>query len=360
MSNVKQELDKIKIPDELSERTMLGVKQAKLEQRKGRTGLYKRLSIAAAVCLIALTTFTFTPVLATLQEFYNKIFSSQHIDDTGLKMALDEGVGQTIDQTFYDEKHDIRVTFDNVMTDDKETKLLLTFQSDKTDLENYYIDIFEGKSSVNLIVDGQEIPLNHVGWGSRYYDSKENMIAEALSFDSIKEYEGKELRLEIRNLTYYKDQDTGVLETTWPLSFKLDASAISERETVTVNKEFSFKEMNYLIKEIDFSDTETRVVVTGDDTKQLVDENGEIYEVLSQLEHQFLNARKFEKGTGYTVVPEKSGVFLESAGKRINPIFSKGEIPSGEDEYIMVFEPVPDRKDCILEVGEDIKIPLTE
>jgi len=373
VSNLKEELEKIRIPDHLHERVKLGVKAAKLEQdsyekqgdvnrnkkKKGRK--YKRLLIPAAVCFLALSSLTLTPVRAAIQEMYDKIFASKHIDDTGLKMALEEGRGQPLNQTYYDEKNDITVRFQNVWTDDKETKLLLTFQSEKTNLEHYYFDNFEGKSTVYLIgEDGQKTNLKHVGWGSRHYDAEENLVAEALSFDSIKEHKGQEIVLELQNLTYYHDQETGVLESTWPLTFILEESAISDRETSEVKKEFVFKEMNYFIKEVDFSDTETRVVVVGDDTKLLTDENGEKYEVMSQLEHQFLNARKFEKGTGYTVVPGKPGVFLKSAGKTINPIFSKGDVPSGEDEFIMVFEPVPDRSDCILEIGEDIKISLTK
>lgn len=364
MNQIKQEIEKIKIPKQLHERAQMGVKQAKTEMNqsnpltKKRT-IYKRLSIAGAVAIIALTTMTYSPVLATIQQLYDKIFSSEHIDDTGLKEALNQGLGQTIDQTYYDEEHDIQVHFDNVMTDDKETKLLVTFQSEKTDLENYYFDIFEGESKVYLIVDGRKTELNSVGWGSRYYDKEENKVANALSFDSIKEYAGKKIRLEFENLTYQKDQENGVLETVWPLEFTLDASAISDREAIDVKKEFTFEDETYTVRQVEFSPTETRVVVTGTDVHRII-EDGVKYDVFSKLQHQLLNARKFEKGKGYFVVEGKSGVFLRSAGERINPIFSKGEIPHGDDEYIMVFEPVKDRQDVVLEVAEEIKVPLTE
>ncbi|MBO1001034.1 hypothetical protein IOC57_25340 [Bacillus sp. SD075] len=42
--------------------------------------------------------------------------------------------------------------------------------------------------------------------------------------------------------------------------------------------------------------------------------------------------------------------------KKVDPIF---EVSGDDDEYIMVFAPVKNRQDCILEVGNDIKIPLT-
>jgi hypothetical protein len=364
MNHIKQEMEKIKIPKELHDRSKLGVMDAKAVRKqlhsatKKRT-LYKRLSIAAAVCVVAFTTVTYTPVLATIQELYDKIFASEHIDDTGLKEALTQGLGQTINQTYYDETNDIHVHFDNVMTDDKETKFLLTFQSENTDLENYYFDIFEGQSKVYVVVDGQKTELHSVGWGSRYYDNKENKIAEALSFDSIKEYAGKEIGLVFENLTYYKDQETHVLETEWPLEMTLNSTAISDRETIEVNKDFAFEDQSYTVTQIEFSSTETRVVVTGTDVHRII-EDGVKYDVFSKLQHQLLNARKFEKGKGYYVDEGKSGVFLQSAGERIDPIFSKGEIPHGDDEYIMVFEPVKDRKDVVLEVAGKIKVLLTE
>ncbi|KRF58281.1 hypothetical protein ASG99_27495 [Bacillus sp. Soil768D1] len=361
MSNIKQELEKIKIPKELHERTKLGLEKAKLEQRSNKKRkLYKRFSIAAAVCLIVVSTLTFTPVLAAIQEVYDKIFSSKHIDDTGVRTAIDLGHGQAVDQTFYDEKHDITVHFESVMMDDKETKLLLTYQSKKTNLKNFYIDLFEGVSSIYLIVGDERKKLDNVGWGSSYYDSKENKMAEALSFESIKKYEGQDIRLEIENLTIWNDSGMDSVQTTWPLDFKLDKSAISERETVAVNKDFVFEKVTYKIKQVEFSALETRVVVTGNDTKLMKDETGMKYRVMSKLEHQFLNARRVDEEDGYVVNHKKSGVFLRSAGEKIEPVFSKGEVEGEDDEYIMIFAPVKDPQDCILEVGNKIKIPLTK
>jgi hypothetical protein len=76
------------------------------------------------------------------------------------------------------------------------------------------------------------------------------------------------------------------------------------------------------------------------------------YRVMSQLEHKLLNVRKIDENYGYFVDDKKSGVFLKSAGEKVEPIFSKGEVEGEEDEYIMIFAPVKDRQDCILEVGE--------
>ncbi|MDF2791910.1 MAG: hypothetical protein K0S80_5012 [Neobacillus sp.] len=322
---------------------------------------YKRLSLAAAVCLIAVSTLTFTPVLAAIQGVYDKIFSSKHIDDTGVRTAINEGHGQAVDQTFYDKKHDITVHFESVMTDDKETKLLLTFQSKKTNLKNYYLDLFEGVSSIHLIAGKAKKKLDNVGWGSRYYDRKENKVAEALSFESIKEYGGQDIRLEIENLTIYDNNGTGKVETIWPLSFKLDQSAISERETIKLNKEFIFEKETYKIKQVEFSALETRVVVAiPPDKNPLMGKDGDPGRVMSKLEHKFLHARKVDKELGYIVDDKKSGVFLKSAGEKVVPIFSKGEVEGAQDEYIMIFAPVKDQQDCILEVGDEIKIPLTK
>jgi|GEM_PF-2779795 len=325
-----------------------------------RSTLYKRFSLAIVVCLIIVSTFTFTPAFAVIQEVYDKIFSSKHIDDTGVRTAINQGYGQALDQTFYDKKHDITVHFEMVVMDDKETKLLLTYQSEKTNLKNYYLDIFEGDTSINLIVGNERKKLKNVGWGSRYYDSKENKVAEAESFESIKEYEGQDIRLEIENLTIYDDNRDSTVHTIWPLSFKLDKSAISKRKTVEINKNFSFEGETYKIKKVEFSALETRVVVTGSDTKLLTDERGMQYRIMSNLEQKFLNARKIDKKYGYIVDDKKSGVFLKSAGKKVEPIFSKGEVEGAKDEYIMIFAPVKDRQDCILEVGDDIKIPLNK
>lgn len=327
---------------------------------KRKSPLFKKLSIAAAVCIIAASALTFTPVLASIQEMYDKIFSSKHIDDTGLKVALNQGHNQGVNQTFYDKEHDINVHFESVLTDDKETKLLLTYQSKKTNLEKYYVDIFEGKSSVNLIVGNTKKKLDCVGWGSRYYDKKENKVAEALSFESIKEYKGQNIRLEINNLTVYEKNKAKEVQAVWPLEFKLDDSAVSERKTVELNKKFEYKNIEYTIKRVEYSGLETRVVVTGDDTKVMTDESGMKYEIMSKLEHQFLNARKVDKKYGYIVDENKSGIFIKSAGEKVEPIFSKGEVKGEDDEYLMIFAPVKDNQDCILEVGDDIKVPLSK
>ncbi|MDQ7862079.1 hypothetical protein RCO48_17170 [Peribacillus frigoritolerans] len=104
----------------------------------------------------------------------DKIFLSKHIDDTGVKAAIKLGHGQVLDQTFYDKKHDITVHFNRVLTDEKETKLLLTYQSEKNKFKKkHYIDLFEGVSSIYLIVGDERKKLDNVGWGSNYYDSKE-------------------------------------------------------------------------------------------------------------------------------------------------------------------------------------------
>jgi len=374
MNNIKQEVEKITIPKDLHERAKLGVKQAKVEKKEGQKRsitkkgtVYKRLSITAAACLLAWSTFTFTPVVAAIQEMYDRIFSTQHIDDTGVRTAISNGNGQALDQTFYDEKNDITVNFEGVMTDDKETKLLLTFQSEQTDLENYFLDIFEGATKISLHDEsGQKIPLPNVGWGSRYYDSNENKVAEALSFAPIKEFAGQNITLEIENITIYRDDEESgefkveSIETVWPLSFTLDQSAISDRETLEVNKEFEFEGKTYTIKQVEFSALETRVVVAGEDTKIQTDETGMKYRIMSKLEHQFLNARKIDKEDGYIVDEKKSGVFLKSAGERVDPIFSKGEVEGADDEYIMIFSQVKDRDDVVLEVGKDIAVSLTK
>ncbi|HYK73036.1 MAG TPA: DUF4179 domain-containing protein [Pseudoneobacillus sp.] len=357
-----------KLQDKIQEMEQLGYKeevfiQNAVKNPNKKRSLYKRFSLAAAACLITVSTLTLTPALAAIQEMYDKLFSSEHIDDTGLKAAIDLGHGQAINQTYYDKKHDITVYFQNIMTDDRETKLLLTFQSKKTNLKNYYLDIFEGETSINLM-DGnsQKKKLNHYGWGSRYYDSNENKVVEALSFESIKEYEGQNIRLEIKDLTIYEYDDEGSrkkVETIWPVEFSLDPSAVFERETVVLNKEFTFENETYLIKEVEFSEFETRVVVTGSDTGPYIDENGDKFDVMSKLENQLLHARKFKKGFGYFVDPTKSGVFLKSAGEKVEPIFNKNEVPGPLGEYVMIFAKVKDIQDCVLEVGDDIKIPLT-
>ncbi|MGM0904707.1 MAG: DUF4179 domain-containing protein [Bacillota bacterium] len=324
-----------------------------------RSIFYKRLSLALVVCLMIVSTLIFTPALAVIQGVYDKIFSSKHIDDTGVRTAINQGYGQALDQTFYDKQHDITVHFELVMMDDKETKLLLTYQSENTDLKNSYLDIFEGDTSINLIVGNERKKLKNVGWGSRYYDSKENKVAEAISFESINEYEGQNITLEIENLTIYDDNGTSTVHTIWPLSLKLDQSAISKRKTVELNKNFSFEGETYQIKNVEFSALETRVVVTGSDTKIQTDESGMQYRIMSKLEHKLLNARKIDEKYGYIVDDKKSGVFLKSAGEKVAPIFSKGEVEGEKDEYIMIFGPVKDPKDTILEVGDEIKIPLT-
>ncbi|PET68899.1 hypothetical protein CN514_09270 [Bacillus sp. AFS001701] len=292
---------------------------------------------------------------------YDKVFSSSHIDDSGVRAAINLGKHQSINHTYFDKANDITVHFEGVMTDDKETKLLLTYKSKTKNLKNYYIDIFEGDSSINLAVGNDaKMKLKNVGWGSRYYVSKENKVVEALSFESIKKYKGQDIHLEIENITIYGDKKNGMVPAIWNLNFKLAKSAISERKTVEVNKNLTFKDITYKIKKVEFSTLETRVAVTGDDTKILTDESGMKYRVMSKLEEQYLNARKIDKELGYTVNNKKSGIFLKSAGKKVVPIFSKGEVEGEDDEYVMFFAPVNDRRDCTLEIGNEIMIPLTK
>ncbi|WP_034756719.1 DUF4179 domain-containing protein [Rossellomorea vietnamensis] len=376
-NHIRHELEKIEIPDELHSRARLGVEKAKAEfnvpsnpavkeekpssvlSTKGKKHVYKRLSIIAAALLLIASTLTFTPVIAAIQEVYDKIFSSKHIDDSGVRNAVVSGDGQILDQTYIDEKHDITVHFERLLTDDKETKLLLTYQSEKTDLKDYYIDLFEGVSSINLVVGNEKRKLKNVGWGSRYYDSKENKVVSALSFESLKDYEGKDIRLEIDQLTTYKDNGRDSVETTWPLEFTIKPAAVSERRTVELNKTFTYRRETYTVRRVEFSKLETRVVVTGSDTGTIT-EDGMEYDVMSKLERQFLHARKNSKEYGYSVNEKKSGVFIKSEGKKVEPIFSKGEVDGDKDEYIMTFAPVKSQKDCILEVGDAVDIPLTK
>lgn len=336
------------------------------ERIKNNRVISNKVLALAAACLMIASLFTFTPALAAIQQMYDKLFSSNHIDDIAVRTAVLNGEGQFTNQTFYDEKNDITVQFQSIMTDDKETKLLLTYQSEKTDLENYSIDIFEGKSSIFIVgADGNRIKLNNVGWGSRYFDKKENKVAQALSFASIKEYAGQQVRLEIDDLTKWDDtpannvNDTAAVETMWPLVFKLDQSAISDRETTILNKEFTFKNEVYLIKQIEFSKLETRIVVTGTDTKLLKDEQGMEYRVRSKLEEQYMNARVHDKEFGFRVDYTKTGVFLKSAGEYADPIYHKAEVRGGKDEYIITYAPVKDRQDCVLEIGKDLKVSLS-
>ncbi|MFT4415450.1 hypothetical protein ACLM5H_16445 [Fredinandcohnia humi] len=359
MSNFKREIEKIKIPKELHERSKRGVKQAKNE-RGGNNIMLKKLSLTAAACLLTASTLAFTPVGAAIKEAYDKIFESEKIDDPGLKAALKDGHGQAITQTYYDEENDITVHFENVMTDNAETKLLLTFESDTTNLETYYIDIFEGSSKMYVVTeDGVRKELDNIGWGSRHYNKEENKVATALSFDSIKEYEGQNIRLEIEDITIWHDTGMDEVKTIWPIAFTLDKSFITDVETVVLNKEFTFENETYKIERVEYSELETRLVITGTDMIY-TDQDGKQYPTKSKLELQFLNARQINPGSGYTVAEGKSGVFLNASGKRIDPNFSKGEVDSELGTFIMVFAPTKDRSNIVLEIGEDMKIPLSK
>jgi hypothetical protein len=322
----------------------------------------KKILVASVVLL----TMLFCPLttqakqIREIKQSHDKIFMSKHIDDAGVRLAINQGLYQPVDRTFYDNKNDIKVYFESILTDDKETKLLLTFQSKKTNLKNYYVDNFEGDTKINLFVgNAQKKSLRCVGWGSRYYDSKENKVAKALSFESLKKYAGEKVQLEIENLTVYDSNNARKVQTIWPLDIKLDKSAILKREFREINKKFNFEKETYKIKKVEFSPLETRVVVIGSDTKLQMAENGSKYRVMSKLEHKLLNARKINKKYGYFVDDKKSGVFLKSAGEKVEPIFNKGEVEGTDDEYIMIFAPVKNRKDCVLEIGNDIKLPLT-
>ncbi|MBH9966171.1 DUF4179 domain-containing protein [Rossellomorea oryzaecorticis] len=377
-NHIRNELEKIEIPDEIHSRARLGVKKAKVENNDKRPAapeenkrsterspmrkksLYKRLSIIAAALLLIASTLTFTPVIAAIQEVYDKLFSSNHIDDSGVRNAVLSGDGQILDQSYTDERHDITVHFERLLTDDKETKLLLTYQSKTTDLKDYYIDLFEGASSINLMVGNEKRKLKNVGWGSRYYDKKENKVATALSFESLKDYEGKDIRLEIDQLTIWNDNGQDSVDTIWPVEFKIKPAAVSERKTVRLNQTFTYKRETYTVNKVEFSKLETRVVVSGSDTGTLEDVNGKEYRVMSKLERQYLNARKISKEYGYIVNEKKSGVFIKSKGEKVEPIFSKGEVEGENGQYIMTFAPVENQEDCVLEVGDAVVVPLNK
>ncbi|GGK04423.1 hypothetical protein GCM10007063_28430 [Lentibacillus kapialis] len=297
------------------------------------------------------------------QQVNGTIFSSQHVDDAGVRAAVKLGQGQVLDQKYYDKKHDITVHFKRILTDGKETKLLLTYHSEKTNLKNYYIDLWEGVSRINLIENNffgdEKKSLENVGWGSRYYSKTKNKVYEALSFESIKNYEGQNIRLEIEDLTIWKNSGNGSVQTTWPLEFKLKSSATFNRKTVKVNKGFTFKGETYNIRKVEFSALETRVVVTGSDITIYTDESGGQYEKRSKLEELFFNPRESGEEYGYRANKKKTGVFLKSAGKKVVPIYSKEELHD-TDNYVMVFAPVKNRQNLLLEVGKDIEIALTK
>lgn len=326
--------------------------------RKKRA-VYSRAALSAAIILMAVSAMAFTPALAAIQEAFSKLFAN--VDDEGVKNAVNLGYGQAVGQTYVDEANGISVHLDGLMTDDKETKMLLTYQSEELNLKNHFVDIFEGKSAIYLIDEaGQKKKLKSIGWGSNFYDEKENKMAVALSFDSIKEYKGQNIRLQIENLTIWDGSNkVKELPLVWEFMVKLDDSAISERETIALNKEFSFSGETYKIKQVEYSALETRVIVAGTDTKAIREANGTVYQVKSKLELQLLNARKIDKKYGYTVDEGKQGVFLKSAGEKVNPIFSKGEVVDDPDEYIMIFGPVKDRSNVLLEVSKEINVPLS-
>lgn len=288
-----------------------------------------------------------------------EIFLSKHIDDPGLKVALRDGHGQTIGQTYFDKRNDITVNFETVLTDNAETKLLLTFNSDTTDLETYYIDIFEGSSKIYLITeDGDREELKNIGWGSRHYNKKENRVATALSFESIKKYEEQNIRLEIQDITVWDKKGMGEIKTRWPVDFNLNKSNVTDGEIVELNKEFTFKNETYTIESVSYSAFETRLVIKGSDMIY-TDEAGNQYQSKSKLELQFLNPRQINPGSGYTIAEDELGVFLHASGERIDPNFSKGEVESELGEFIMVFAPIKTRSPVVLEIGELIEIPLT-
>ncbi|AZU62595.1 DUF4179 domain-containing protein [Neobacillus mesonae] len=340
--------------DELNKKIdQLGDHSMTIREKKS---LSRRILFTAAACLIAASSLTLSPVRAAIQNVYDKIFSSEHIDDSGLKSALTNGMGQEINKTYYDKEHDITVHFNSILMDDKEAKLLVTYESKKTKLKNYYLDLFEGFTSLNVVVDNEEKKLKNIGRGSRYYDEKANKVAEALSFESISTFQGNEVHLKLKDLTIHGKKGASRVETVWPLDFKLSKEAVGSRETIDVSKEFSFENETYQVKRVEFSSLETRVVVTGTDIKPHI-ENGVAYDVFSKLQLQFLNARKMDKEKGYTVNYNKSGVFLNSAGKMADPIFSKAEADGPRDQYVLYFAPVKDRQNCVLQVG-DLKINL--
>ncbi|MGP4039253.1 DUF4179 domain-containing protein [Gracilibacillus sp. D59] len=354
--------DKIEAELHKSEKNNQFIQKVLQSHENIRKRRYKKLSFTAATVLFAFILITFTPVIASLQGLYDKLFTSEHIDDPGIRIALEQGLGQSINETFYDKKNDITVQFQSIMADDKETKLLLTYQSDETNLENYYLDIFEGDTTIQLVDEnGQKKQLDNVGWGSRYYDSANNKVVEALSFSSIKDHLGEEIGVVINNITIYDDQVTSSTQASWRLDFTLAKAAISDRTVMEVGEQFTFENETYTIERVEFSPLETRVVVSGSDIHYYTDENGETYEVFSKLEHQFLNARVIDKEDGYMVDYDKSGVFLTANGKKVEPNFSKGEIKlANGTEYVMVFAPVKEQENLILKVGEKTKIALEE
>ncbi|MGP4062898.1 hypothetical protein [Halobacillus sp. H74] len=320
----------------------------------------KKISIGISLILVlayGLSLF-FTPSKAS-EKSNGNIFTSGHIDDAGVRATVDSGKGQVLDQKYYDEKHDITIHFKRVLTDDKETKLLLTYHSEEKNLKDYYIDLWEGVSNVNLIIGSEKKSLESVGWGSRYYSSKENKVYEALSFESIKGYKGQNIRLEVQDMTMWKKDGIGTLHTTWPLKFKLKPSATFDRETDLINKKFTFHGETYNIKQVEYSALETRVVVTGTDIKIYTDKNGKQYKKKSKIEKLFLNPRKTSGEHGYRADKNKMGIFLRSDGKKFMPIYSKEEVHESEN-YVMVFAPVNNQQNLKLEVGGGLTIPFTE
>ncbi|WP_214483174.1 DUF4367 domain-containing protein [Bacillus sp. SM2101] len=76
MNNIKQELEKIKIPKELNNRVALGVKQAKIEQKK-RYPNWMIGSVASLIIIGAGITFGGTYIADAAESFINQLFGSK-------------------------------------------------------------------------------------------------------------------------------------------------------------------------------------------------------------------------------------------------------------------------------------------
>lgn len=158
----------------------------------------KKLSIATAACLTLLLTFTFTPARAYIENSISKIFGNAY-HDKGVSGAIDKGIGQVINQSHTD--NGVTVNINGIINDANRSVLLLSLNSQKTNLKDATIDSIQ-------IMDRKGKSISTGGIMRYSYDNKKNERKIVYSIEPLSSYLDKNIILKINKINTNNNKES--------------------------------------------------------------------------------------------------------------------------------------------------------
>lgn len=210
MTNIKQELEKIEIPKELHERSKLGVKKAKAENRKRN---FKQPIVAAAIILgLATGTVGYAfPSVASNIPIIGDIFKFLKNESD----LYDEYKEFSTEVNTMEESNGIKVTVNDAIFDGETVTMTYSIVSEHDLGEsphiNGHFDVkgtegMAGSSKIEKVAENE-----YVGLITGTYFSKDNL-------------QNAEVKWEIKSFSTLDGEQEKVIKGDWNFAFNLDAT----------------------------------------------------------------------------------------------------------------------------------------